>query len=306
MSHENFNTREREKEAEMKAQGIEIMPPSTPEGIREFREASRGRLYEELKIEDSLKSIDRKIKDEEAIDAIRRSINGLFFVKSREMAGKEGKALSPDYRRQHEKFDNYANSKNDRRKWYEKILGLKKTGGKDIAKEFTKELDDYIAQETGGDKSKEEEALGRWEMLHSSSEDISKGYYRVQAEDYSTVRDKLVKITDGRLSFEQINHWPEVQEAARGEIGRRSKIDYNHKFKDFLSTRDKWVEAGVITKEEANRLPEVQENAKREIEIKSKRNKSDLEESIKNWVDVGVLDEVTARAWAKKFEGSPI
>ena len=92
---------------------------------------------------------------------------------------------------------------------------------------------------------------------------------------------------------------PVVRQSAETEIQRKAQ-GYPYNFNDFVSTRDQWVSANVLSLEEANQLPEVQKAAETDIRRKAQGypyNKSDLEKSIANWVGANVVEDSAAQAW---------
>jgi len=197
------------------------------------------------------------------------------------------------------KFEADAKYQNKERKWWEKMLGMKKVSKEDIAAGYAEQLEEFVTEETGGDKNKESEVLAKWHILHSPAMAGSTNRYSIDAKAFAEARDLWAQATEGKLSVDEINKWPEVQEGAKNKIQWYAE-GYPFSFKSFISERDQWVKAGVLTQEEANQLPGVQKAAENDIRRTARaypHNKEALEKSIGNWVGANVVDESTARAW---------
>ena len=191
-------------------------------------------------------------KTEEEIAAIRPEVVG----------------PSSNLERAHKQFEAEAKYKNKERKWWEKMLSMKKVSKEDIAAGYAEQLEEFVTEETEGNKDRESEVLAKWHMLHSPAMAGSTYGYSIDAKAFTEARELWAQATEGKLSPDEINKWPEVQNQVRGELERKAD-GYPYSFKDFVATRDQWAEAGVMSSEDANKLPHVQESARIIIERKA-------------------------------------
>ncbi len=203
---------------------------------------------------------------------------------------------SSDLERAQKQFKTEEKYKNKERSLLEKMINLKKVSREDIVAGYAEQLDDFITKETEGNKDRESEALAKWHILYSPAMAGSTYGYSINAKDFSDARDLWVQSTEGELSSEEINKWPEVQNQVRRNLEHKAQ-GYPYSIKDFISTRDQWVEAGVLTQEEANSLPRVQESARNEIQHKAQGYPYSIKDFISTrdqWVEAGVLTQEEA------------
>lgn len=215
--------------------------------------------------------------------------------------------FSSDLTRARLNFDFVATVKNAQRAWWEKLLGKNKVTKYDIAEGYAAALDDFLKEETGGDKDKTEAALIKWHIFYGPGSNEAVAGRSHNAQDFVTRRDKWIFVTRGRISAETINTWPETKEIASTHIEGVARLlaadGVYGTFKDFLAERDAWIDAGVISFEEANALPGVQEAAHNDIRSAvigyppRDYDMKKVENKIKQWVGAGIIDERTARLW---------
>lgn len=202
----------------------------------------------------------------------------------------------------HMYFDASAKARNRKserdRRWWEKILARKKITREDIVEESSRNLDEFIAQETKGDTSKELEVLAKWHLFHMPSLDASPSGlpFLFNVESFVEARDRWVQASGGLLTVGGINHWPEV----RDQVGFQIRVLCSPTAlvgRDFIELRDEWVRAGVMTREEINNLPEIREFARKWIGLK--KSYFEPETLVQYWVEAGVLTEGEAREAAE-------